>query len=173
VPTPTLSLAPPPLLTQPAATMAPTPEPVYQTRNGPRTERQMQLELALAGYAGSWDIGSVIGAYERATAPTLAPLPTPTPTAIPTIPPDLAGRCFTLAFEATLDLARSTSAILDFGAIQSGIERDCRRAALEYGSRGVSCWEYAVRQTFDMGARSSTPVPPEMLDYLYRGCLGV
>lgn len=49
----------------------------YMTGNGPKTADQIRAELQAAGYAGPWDIDSMLHAYYRAaTAPTVAPVPT-------------------------------------------------------------------------------------------------
>jgi hypothetical protein len=50
-------------------------EPGYPTANGPRTAAQLQQELLAAGYAGPWDVESMLAAYDRAAAPRIDPYP--------------------------------------------------------------------------------------------------
>jgi hypothetical protein len=49
-----------------------TAEPAYLTPNGSRTTAQLHQELATAGYAGPWDVQSMLAAYDRAS-PRIAP----------------------------------------------------------------------------------------------------
>jgi hypothetical protein len=59
-------------------------DPTYPTRNGPKTESELQTELSEAGYPGPWDLASELNAYDRAAAsatsspaaPSVAPAPT-------------------------------------------------------------------------------------------------
>jgi hypothetical protein len=48
--------------------------PLYVTRNGPKTELQIWLELSSAGYTGARDISSKIAAYDQ-LAQGLSPNP--------------------------------------------------------------------------------------------------
>jgi hypothetical protein len=50
----------------PVAAQALPPEPTHQTRNGPRTDSQLRIELEAAGYSGPWDADSMLAAYGRA-----------------------------------------------------------------------------------------------------------
>jgi hypothetical protein len=43
--------------------------PLYPTRDGNLSELVLHEKLAAAGYPGPWDIGSMLGAYERAAPP--------------------------------------------------------------------------------------------------------
>jgi hypothetical protein len=47
-------------------------DPTYPTRNGPKTESELQTELAAAGYTGPWDLASELNAYDRAAASAAA-----------------------------------------------------------------------------------------------------
>jgi hypothetical protein len=66
--------------------------PLYVTRNGPKTEMQIWLELSSAGYTGARDISSKIAAYDQ-LAQGLSPNPgattpgTPPPAASPAAGP--------------------------------------------------------------------------------------
>jgi hypothetical protein len=62
-------------------------DPTYPTRNGPKTESELQAELADAGYPGPWDLASELNAYDRA-APSTTTSPTAPSSAGPAVSSD-------------------------------------------------------------------------------------
>jgi hypothetical protein len=165
----------------PTPTVAPTNTPAtYTTRNGPKSEQDLRTELARAGYQGPWDLGALLTAYDRATAPTATPVPTRTPTPVPapvraTLDPALASRCFQFAFDTTAAVART--AVPGHGAeLAQGmvaIQNGCQQAATEHGSFGESCYEFAISRSFQAAIQGAAAgVSPSLVDTLYRNCLG-
>src|SRR5688500_6034528 len=56
------SIGVPPVLTADAISC----DPIFETRNGPRTLEELRSELGAAGYGGPWDTAEMLAAYARA-----------------------------------------------------------------------------------------------------------
>jgi hypothetical protein len=100
------------LTTQPAsAQQAPvdSPDPTYQTANGPRTVGRLVTELKAAGYDGPWEVTAMVDAYNRAAmSKPAAPAP-----AITTAPAPARTPFGTTVEQACADLALDLQSIAD------------------------------------------------------------
>jgi len=164
----------------PTSTAAPTNTPTtYTTRNGLKSEQDLRTELAQSGYQGPWDLGALLTAYDRATAPTSTPIPTRTPIPVPTpvratIDPVLASRCFQFAFDTMAAVARTAApghgAELTQGMV--AIQNGCQQAATQYGGFGENCYEFAISRWLQATIQAGGAVSATLVDTLYRSCLG-
>jgi hypothetical protein len=67
---PASASSPPPPMPAPQV----SPNDSYSTANGVKTSADMQYELLQAGYAGPFDVPSLLAAYQRTTAAPVRPL---------------------------------------------------------------------------------------------------
>src|SRR5579859_2895460 len=163
--------------TPPAPTVTPTVS--YPTRKGPRTAEQLIGELTRAGYGGPWDVTALLAAYDQATSPTPTPVPTqvpvPTQTAIPArvLDPGLASRCVSFSFALAVSMNQYVTPGSDAaGRAVPGMIAGCQQSALADGVAGEQCYEYALRQAFQINLMTSGGVSLGSIDSIYRGCLG-
>jgi hypothetical protein len=145
-------------------------EPTYPTRNGPKTESALRIELQNADYQGPWDLASELNAYDRAAAPQ--PVASSTPTPAPAIDPALAAKCFEWATGAIASVAPYAPKSADFGGALQGLDDGCRGAALQYGTVGVSCYESGVNLWLRENVKTIGGVKPSFVDAYYRSCVG-
>lgn len=174
-------VAPAPIIAPPLATPQATPTlpPVYSTVNGPRTEPQLRDELAQAGYAGPWDIASLLAAYGRATAPTPPPtrVPTSTPTSAPAptppprLDPALIASCTSFALSTAADLNDFVEPGSDAaGRAAIAMRNECLRAAQTDGAAGAYCYQRAMLQWIRAEGWNSSSFA--LRDTFYSMCLG-
>jgi hypothetical protein len=137
-----------PAVAAPAATAtpAPTPEPTYATRNGPKTAAQLHDELAQAGYAGPWDVNAMLAAYNAAgsqppaaSSPASPPPPAAVAPAAPQPKHDYSADCE--AYANTLP-GRIGNKVL----LLSNIVLNCTSLANHDGAAGLQCYEQVLQK---------------------------
>jgi hypothetical protein len=164
-----------PLIATPTAVATATSVISYPTRKGPRTSDDLAGELRRAGYTGPWDVTSMLAAFDRATAPTPTPVSTATPVPAPIKPlldPLLASRCFQFAFNVVAANATYMSRGADFSGFVQALENGCRQAAIDKGTVGEDCYEFAVNRTFQANLTAGGGVSPSLIESLYGLCVG-